>query len=104
MSLDDLFAADAFSQRALDLLHDRDAAEDIDVLHDVDAIAAVVLATLAVAKRLSIVGDQLATLTASIDGFALDAVERDLQREQTERARLEGEIEDLQARVEAAQT
>ena len=67
MSLDDLFAADAFSQRALDLLHDRDAAEDIDVLHDVDAIAAVVLATLAVAKRLSIVGDQLATLTASID-------------------------------------
>jgi len=96
--LDDLFAADALAQRAIDLISDREAAEALDVMNDSDAIASVTLATVAMSKRLAIIGDQLAELTASIDRLALDGIRRDLHAERVARARIEGELGDIEER------
>lgn len=100
--LDDLLAADALAQRAVDLINYREAGESVDVMSETDAIASVSLATVAVSKRLAVVADAIERLIASIDRLALDRIRADLHREQTERARLEGEVEELQARLDAA--
>jgi hypothetical protein len=95
MSLDDELDAAAFANRAIEIINDREAAEDLDVMDTTDAIAAVALATVAVVKRLSTVGGQLDALTATIDRLGLDAVKRELHREQLARMKAQHEIEEL---------